>query len=220
VKNTTWKPGARGPGTLREHLALGSKGVRLEARINTSSCVPCVDESSSQTAQAGKRLDLEHAASAALPKRGAFGAPDHQVCDRPPSSDVLCTDACCTGQLSVNPILMSDASANDDGQRMDVEEPAAVTPTEQPAPIIRWKVGAEVRPLCRENPAAVALFALILSGTIVEWPTIEVSEAVAVLIYRLMLDKERRAAHFASSTRADVYVVLASRCSFCVVDKG
>jgi len=41
-----------------------------------------VVEWSLQTAQAGKRL--ERASSAALPKRGAIGAPDHQACDRPP----------------------------------------------------------------------------------------------------------------------------------------
>jgi hypothetical protein len=93
---------------------------------------------------------------------------------------------------------------------MDVEETSAGAETEQPVPIIRWKRGAEAPLLVRENAAAVALIASILNGTIVEWPPIEISEAVAVLIYRLMLDKEWRAAQFAQSTWADVYVVLAS----------
>eukprot|EP00966_Prymnesium_polylepis_P175666 4065820-Prymnesium_polylepis.1 len=137
-------------------------------------------------------------------------APDHQVCDRPPPTDILCTDAWCAGERPVNRMSRPNASINKDGQRMDVEEPATVTQTEQPPPILRWKVGVEVPPLVRENAAAVALVASILSGTIVEWPPIGISEAVAVLIYRLLLDKQRRAAQFAASTWADVYVVLAS----------
>eukprot|EP00966_Prymnesium_polylepis_P155751 3597556-Prymnesium_polylepis.1 len=94
-------------------------------------------------------------------------------------------------------------SRDDHGRPMNVEEPEAVTQTEQPPPTMRWKRGAELPPLIRENEAAVALVASILSGTIFEWPDIEISEAVAVLIYRLMLAKERRAAQFAPLTWAD-----------------
>eukprot|EP00966_Prymnesium_polylepis_P158421 3662053-Prymnesium_polylepis.1 len=73
----------------------------------------------------------------------------------------------------------TNTSRDADVRPMDVEEPTVLTQAQQPPPILRWKVGAELPPLVRENDAAVALVESILSGSIVEWPPIEVSEAVA-----------------------------------------
>eukprot|EP00966_Prymnesium_polylepis_P228468 5287695-Prymnesium_polylepis.1 len=93
---------------------------------------------------------------------------------------------------------------------MDIEDRANFPCKDAAFPNLRWKRGVELPPLARDNPAAVALVQSILEGTIVEWPAIVVSEAVAELIYRLMLDKDRRAALFAQSSWAQVYAVLAS----------
>jgi len=99
---------------------------------------------------------LKHAASAALPKRAALGAPDHQVCDRPPPTDICVPDVLCTGEGTENRMSSTDASRGDDGQPMDAEETSVVTDTEQPPPILRWKRGAELPVLVAENLAAVS----------------------------------------------------------------
>eukprot|EP00966_Prymnesium_polylepis_P174650 4041992-Prymnesium_polylepis.1 len=104
----------------------------------------------------------------------------------------------------------TDGTISDNGEAMDVEAPAVESSTPEPSPNLRWKCGAEVPRLVRENADAVALVESILSGSIVAWPAIEVTEAVAVQIYRLILDQQRRAAQFAQRSWADVYVVLAS----------
>ena len=66
---------------------------------------------------------------------------------------------------------------------------------------LAWKRGIEVPPLLPSNAAAVALFQTILDGTAVELPSIEVSEAVAVLVYRLVVSREHsRAAASTAST--------------------
>ena len=146
-----------------------------------------------------------------MPKRGAFGAPDSEVCVVRPVTDISCAVAWCAGEPPRNRMSTPDESSDDNAQRMDIEASPTESNTTEPNPYLRWKCGAElVPPLMRENAAAVALVAAILYGTVAEWPTIIISEAVAVLIYRLLLDKQRRAEQFAAATWADVHVVLAS----------
>ena len=53
-----------------------------------------------------------------------------------------------------------------------------------------WKRGIQVPPFCLGNAAAVQLCESILAGTIANLPNIIVSEAVAVLIYRMCHSKE------------------------------
>jgi hypothetical protein len=76
-----------------------------------------------------------------------------------------------------------------------------------PAPNLHWVPGKEVPPLVASNRLAVALCARILSGTNEEWPLILVSEAVAIQVYRLVLDAKLRAVAFKSATWADLYTI-------------
>ena len=52
-------------------------------------------------------------------------------------------------------------------------------------PFKLWQRGVEVPTLVSENPAAVELCLAILAGSLVDYPEIFVSEAVAVQIYLL-----------------------------------
>ena len=78
--------------------------------------------------------------------------------------------------------------------------------SEAPFRSLLWKRGVEVPPLLPANPAAVLLCQSILDGTAVELPSIVVSEAVAVLIFRLVV-KSKSLSQCDSSA---VYVILAS----------
>ena len=65
--------------------------------------------------------------------------------------------------------------------------------SEAPFRSLLWKRGVEVPPLLPANPAAVLLCQSILDGTAVELPSIVVSEAVAVLIFRLVVKSKSSA---------------------------
>ena len=86
---------------------------------------------------------------------------------------------------------------------------AGATPQEQ-VPNLRWKAGVELPPFISSNIEAVRLCEAILLGVVVEFPTIVVSEAVAIQIYRLIFDVQRCANSLKRATWADLYLILAS----------
>ena len=72
-----------------------------------------------------------------------------------------------------------------------------------------WEPGKELPPFTIDNSAAVNLCVQIVDGTAVHLPSIVISEAVAVQVYRLVHDKEAPSVLKASKARV-VYVILAS----------
>ena len=70
--------------------------------------------------------------------------------------------------------------------------------------------GFVVPPLVASNHAAVELCEAILEGTIEEFPDIFISEAVAVQIYRLVMDSGVRAASLKPTGLQGVHRILAS----------
>ena len=51
---------------------------------------------------------------------------------------------------------------------------------------LRWKPGTELPKLLESNAAVVQLCRSILDGTVVELPSIQVTDAVAIQVYRLV----------------------------------
>eukprot|EP00966_Prymnesium_polylepis_P205597 4764486-Prymnesium_polylepis.1 len=93
-------------------------------------------------------------------------------------------------------------------QRLAIEAECDHAGPDSPSPVpsLRWKVGLETPLLVSSIPAAVELCRSILDGTAVELPSIAVSEAVAVQVYRLVVKDQA----LSSSSILDVYVILAS----------
>ena len=75
-------------------------------------------------------------------------------------------------------------------------------------PNLRWKPGVELPLFLPSNPDAIHLCEAILAGT-AEVPPIVVSEAVAIQIYLLVLDKQRHTS-FVSASWVDYYRILAT----------
>ena len=89
---------------------------------------------------------------------------------------------------------------------------------------LRWRQGEDVPPFFLSNAAAVDLCSSILDGTIVELPDFFISEAVAVLIYRMLSSGDSRLGgklSDAARVRA-AYVILAtlSRRQLAPLDRG
>ena len=70
---------------------------------------------------------------------------------------------------------------------MDADEKHDCPEVQQPGGTLTWKRGIEVPMLLVSNPAAVKLCQAIIDGRIEELPSIDVTEAVAVQIYRLVV---------------------------------
>lgn len=68
----------------------------------------------------------------------------------------------------------------------------------------------DTTPFRRSNAAAAPLCQRILDFTGVNFPAIEISESVAILLYRLVLDMKERASEFAACTWNGAYKLLAS----------
>ena len=76
----------------------------------------------------------------------------------------------------------------------------------------RWKVGAEPPPFVSTNGSVIRLLMSIVDDNIDVIPSIVVSNAVAVQIYRLLFDRFTRAAQLkdANITDRGLYIILAS----------
>ena len=57
---------------------------------------------------------------------------------------------------------------------------------------MRWKMGVELPPFEKSNTEQVQLLVDLVAGTLEEVPSIGVSEAVAVMIWRLIFDREAK----------------------------
>lgn len=77
-------------------------------------------------------------------------------------------------------------------------------------PSLQWKVGLEPPPFVRTNEWAVMLLKAIVDGTAEAVPTIAISRAVAVQIYRLIFVQDARSPLLAGSAARGLYIILAS----------
>jgi hypothetical protein len=71
-----------------------------------------------------------------------------------------------------------------------------------------WR--AALKQFLHRDPSAIALCFGILDGSAPSFPAVFVSEALAIPVYRLVLDKKPQAPEFLSCTWSDVYSILAS----------
>ena len=74
-------------------------------------------------------------------------------------------------------------------------------------PSLRWKPGIEVPPFVLSNVDAVNLCCSILDGTIVEVPSLAVSEAIAIQVSRMLHSGDSR---FGKVGWHGVYTILAT----------
>jgi len=79
-----------------------------------------------------------------------------------------------------------------------------------PPGLYQWKRGVEPPPFICTNPAAVSLCENILAGNLETLPAIFMSEAIAVQVYRLVFDRDRRAESLKDIGIGGVYVILAT----------
>ena len=77
---------------------------------------------------------------------------------------------------------------------------------------VRWKVGVEAPPFMAANTSIMQLLLGIHDGTVDAIPSIVVSEAVAIQIYRLVFDKlaQSKVLRAASIAARGLYVIIAS----------
>ena len=61
---------------------------------------------------------------------------------------------------------------------------------QDPAQAVRWKPGVEAPPFLRSNSKVIELLEAILSNTEVQVPEVDITEAVAVQIYALVIDEK------------------------------
>eukprot|EP00966_Prymnesium_polylepis_P096782 2242203-Prymnesium_polylepis.1 len=103
---------------------------------------------------------------------------------------------------------MRRTPAPTDNEQQSIEAECHRVGRDSPSPVgaLRWKVGIDLPTLLPSNPAAVELCQSILDGTAVELPPIAVSEAVAVQVYRLVVQDDALSSH----SRGDIYVILSS----------
>ena len=88
-------------------------------------------------------------------------------------------------KVTKNRFPTTDDSDDDAGSPMKFGEGSGGHQASAWVPFKLWQRGVEVPTLVSENPAAVELCLAILAGSLVDYPEIFVSEAVAVQIYLL-----------------------------------
>ena len=88
-------------------------------------------------------------------------------------------------KVTKNRFPTTDDSDDDAGSPMKFGEGSGGHQASACIPFKLWQRGVEVPTLVSENPAAVELCLAILAGSLVDYPEIFVSEAVAVQIYLL-----------------------------------
>ena len=102
--------------------------------------------------------------------------------------------------------------AGEHGHAMDGEPQSFVAEPASSLPELRWKVGFEHPPFLSTNSSVVQLLISIADGTIDAIPSVAVSDAVAVQIYRLIFDKFASAKELkqAKIQARGLYIILAS----------
>eukprot|EP00966_Prymnesium_polylepis_P029691 689966-Prymnesium_polylepis.1 len=75
---------------------------------------------------------------------------------------------------------------------------------------MRWKAGFEAPPFMSTNTAMVQGLKDLFDGTVESVPMIDITEAVAVQIYRLIFDKNASAAALRDCGKRGLYIILAS----------
>ena len=103
----------------------------------------------------------------------------------------------------------TDAMSIDEAILSEAEREYNSADSPSTLPDLRWKVGYELPIFVRSNSAAVQLCQSILDGTIVEFPSCAISEAVAIMVYRLVVGQEAAEALKPSGLNG-VYIILAS----------
>ena len=87
----------------------------------------------------------------------------------------------------------TDVPKRDDADAMETETPTPVGGGLAAFCSLKWQRGVQAPPFVASNLAAVQLCEGIIAGTVMEIPHIFLSEAVAVQIYRLVMDRQRAA---------------------------
>ena len=81
---------------------------------------------------------------------------------------------------------------------------------EASAPSLSWKTGAMLPPFLAANVDVMKLLAALLAGGVDSVPAVEISEAVAVMVYRAVFDAEAKSEQLDGVGMNGVYTILAS----------
>jgi hypothetical protein len=99
---------------------------------------------------------------------------------------------------------------NNDLRAMEQDRSSLLTALISSLPELRWKAGVEVPPFMSANLALVQGLKDLLDGAVENVPMIDITEAVAVQIFRLIFDKNACAPALKSYGMRGLYIILAS----------